>query len=170
MSRWCPCWLRLDWGALRPHLAFNSDWVALGYGGGDGHAHDTGGGGAIFGVESHIWLIDSVFEDNIATDPPGRPLGTTGGHHGGAVMNVLGDVVCSNSTFVRGNAYQGGAMYTWMWGTIVADDCTFINNTAVGATHNTGGAIFTDRGSAILRNSRFHGNFANSSGGAIFAW
>ena len=47
---------------------------------------------------------------------------------------------------------------------------TFINNTAIGASHNTGGAIFTDRGSAIITNSVFEGNVANVSGGAVFAW
>ena len=58
----------------------------------------------------------------------------------------------------------------WMWGTIEAHDSLFINNTAIGATHNTGGAIFSDRGSVLLANSRFEGNVANASGGALFAW
>ena len=34
-------------------------------------AHDTGGGGAICMVETKLTLIDSLFEDNVATDPPG---------------------------------------------------------------------------------------------------
>jgi hypothetical protein len=57
-----------------------------------------------------------------------------------------------------------------MWGTIVSQNCTYINNTAIGASHNTGGAIFTDRGSAVIEDSLFQGNIANASGGAIFGW
>eukprot|EP00937_MAST-01D_sp_MAST-1D-sp2_P000472 g472.t1 len=142
-----------------------------GYGGGDGGAHDTGGGGAICVVGSHVELLDSTFEDNVATDHPSLRPGTTGTHHGGAVMNIEGHVVARNTSFVRGNAYQGGALYTWMWGTIDIDaGCRFVNNSAAGATHNTGGAIFSDRGSAVIRNSHFEGNIANASGGALFAW
>ena len=85
-------------------------------------------------------------------------------------MNIEGHIVARGSSFVRGNAHQGGALYTWMWGTMVAQNCTFTNNTAIGASHNTGGAIFTDRGSAIIEDSTFQGNIANSSGGAIFGW
>ena len=140
------------------------------YHGGDGHAHDTGGGGAIFNDRATVFLQGSTFEDCVATDPPGVPRGTTGGHHGGAVMNVLGKVYADNCTFARGNAYQGGALYTWMWGELILSRSIFVNNTAIGATHNTGGAIFTDRGSAVIRDSSFVGNVANNSGGAIFGW
>jgi len=159
-----------------------------GYGGGDGGAHDTGGGGAVMAVRATLEIEGSFFEDNVATDPPGTPhtkghpgkiapgksgkegLGHTGTHHGGAVMGVEAHIVSRDSTFARGNAYQGGALYMWMWGTIEAINTTFINNTAIGATHNTGGAIFSDRGSVLLRDCRFIGNVANASGGALFAW
>lgn len=144
-----------------------------GYGGGDGGAHDTGGGGAICMVGSTLELLACLFEDNVATDPPpstGKAYGTTGTHHGGAVMNIEGHIVARDSSFIRGNAHQGGALYTWMWGTISAKNCSFINNTAIGASHNTGGAIFTDRGSAVISESLFEGNIANMSGGAIFGW
>jgi predicted outer membrane repeat protein len=57
-----------------------------------------------------------------------------------------------------------------MWGNIEAHDCLFRNNTAIGATHNTGGAIFSDRGSVLLRGCQFDANIANASGGALFAW
>ena len=72
-----------------------------GYGGGDGGAHDTGGGGAICMVGSLLEIEDSYFADNIATDPPSRPLGSTGTHHGGAVMSIQGHIRARNSTFVR---------------------------------------------------------------------
>jgi hypothetical protein len=159
-----------------------------GYGGGDGGAHDTGGGGAVMAVRSTLEIRHSTFENNVATDPPGTPrqkghpgkiapgksgregLGHTGTHHGGAVMGIEAHIIARDSTFARGNAYQGGALYMWMWGTIEAYNSTFINNSAIGATHNTGGAIFSDRGSVLLRGGRFVGNVANASGGAIFAW
>lgn len=159
-----------------------------GYGGGDGGAHDTGGGGAVMAVRSTLEIQRSVFYDNVATDPPGTPhqkghpgriapgksgregFGHTGTHHGGAVMGIEAHIISHDSTFARGNAYQGGAMYMWMWGTIEAYNSTFINNSAVGATHNTGGAIFSDRGSVFVRGCRFVDNVANASGGAIFAW
>ena len=85
-------------------------------------------------------------------------------------MGIEAHVIARDSMFARGNAYQGGALYMWMWGTIEAYNSIFINNSAVGATHNTGGAIFSDRGSVFLHGCRFVGNLANSSGGAIFAW
>ena len=81
-----------------------------GYGGGDGGAHDTGGGGAICVVGSYVELVDSHFQGNVATDHPSLPIGTTGTHHGGAVMNIQGHVVARNTSFVGGNAYQGGAL------------------------------------------------------------
>ena len=65
-------------------------------------------------------------------------------------MNIEGHVRCTNSSFANGNAYQGGAIYTWMWGVIEAENCSFTNNSAVGATHNTGGALFSDRGSVLV--------------------
>ena len=85
-------------------------------------------------------------------------------------MNIEGHVRCTNSSFANGNAYQGGAICPWMWGVIEAENCSFTNNSAVGATHNTGGALFSDRGSVLLRGCRFVGNVANASGGALFAW
>jgi hypothetical protein len=93
-----------------------------GYGGGDGGAHDTGGGGAIFIVYTRLKLLDCLFEDNVATDPPGTPhtkgkpgkpphgrpgLGHTGTHHGGAVMSVQGHILARNTTFARGNVRGG---------------------------------------------------------------
>ena len=46
--------------------------------------------------------------------PHGRPgLGHTGTHHGGAVMNVQGHIIAEDCSFVRGSAYQGGALYTY---------------------------------------------------------
>ena len=68
-----------------------------GYGGGDGGAHDTGGGGAVMLVRGRLEIQDSEFDRNVATDPPGTPdqkghpghppkgrpgLGHTGTHHG----------------------------------------------------------------------------------------
>jgi hypothetical protein len=44
-----------------------------GYGGGDGGAHDTGGGGAVMLVHGRLEIQDSVFDNNVATDPPGTP-------------------------------------------------------------------------------------------------
>jgi hypothetical protein len=81
-------------------------------------------------VHGRLEIQDSVFDNNVATDPPGTPnqkghpghpppkgkgeqgLGHTGTHHGGAVMNIEGHVVARNSSFLNGNAYQGGALYT----------------------------------------------------------
>ena len=85
-------------------------------------------------------------------------------------MNVLGRVHARNCSFTGGNAYQGGALYTWMWGSLLVEHCTFVNNTAIAPKYNTGGAIFTDRGSALIVDSTFQGNIANASGGAIYAW
>ena len=95
-----------------------------GFGGGDGGAHDTGGGGGVMAVRAVLEVRDSIFEDCVATDPPGTPnqkghpgkiapgksgkegLGHTGTHHGGAVMGVEAHIISRNSTFARGNAYQ----------------------------------------------------------------
>ena len=82
-------------------------------------------------------------------------------------MNIEGTVLARGSHFARGNAHQGGALYTWMWGFLDVANCTFVNNSAAGASHQTGGAIFTDRGSARIVDSVFDGNVANASGGAV---
>ena len=103
-------------------------------------------------VQIPVALRDCTFEDNIATDPPSRPYGSTGTHHGGAVMNIEGTVVARNTSFVRGNAHQGGALYTWMWGFLDVAGCSFVNNTAIGASHNTGGAIFGWSASGSCKN------------------
>ena len=42
------------------------------------------------------------------------------------MMSIEGHLIARNSTFIDGNAYQGGAIYTWMWGVIEAFDCTEI--------------------------------------------
>ena len=48
------------------------------------------------------------------------------------------------------------------------DNAATVAANTVGATHNTGGALFSDRGSVLLRGCRFVGNGANGKGGAVY--
>jgi len=134
------------------------------YGGGDGGSHDTGGGGGIFNDHGKCILESSTFDSNVATGPSG-----TGGHHGGAVMNIEGLLTVRNSNFINCDAYQGGALYTWMWGTIIAVNSKFHRNTA-SFDRKQGGAIFSDRGIVNIHSCLFDRNDAPSGGGGIYAW
>ena len=81
---------------------------------GQGGVHDWLGGGGIFNSRGRVALEGVAFLRCAALD------------HGGAVMNYMGQVtVRGDSSFVDCHAKQGGAMYTFMWGTIDVDGAAF---------------------------------------------
>ena len=125
-----------------------------------GGPHDWWGGGAIFVDRAALIVRNSTFIRNRAFD------------HGGAIMNYMGQVQVSDSTFVANVGAQGGAMYTFMWGSITLRRCLFRDNWAgqcptchAGSKTGHGGALFTDRGILTV----FDSVFVNNSQ-AVWMW
>ena len=136
-------------------FARNTAWVA-----GHGGVHDWVGGGGIFNSRGHVSITNCSFEHSRALD------------HGGAVMNYMGVVTAHHSRFVNCSAKQGGALYTFMWGSIDVADSVFNGCWAGDCPHchagdkaGHGGAIFTDRGGLVVRRCNFSGNAQ-----AVWAW
>ena len=118
-----------------------------------GGPHDWWGGGAIFVDRASLIVQNTTFIRNRALD------------HGGAIMNYMGQVQVSDSTFVGNVGAQGGAMYTFMWGSITLRRCLFRDNWAgecptchAGSKAGHGGALFTDRGILTVFDSVFINN------------
>ena len=82
---------------------------------------------------------------------------------GGAIMNY-GTLKLINCTFYNNRAIFDGAIYNYVGGTVIVENCVFDKNNA---TYDSG-AIYNDRGSTlIVNNSKFINNIAGTYGGAI---
>jgi hypothetical protein len=143
--------------------------------GGPDIPHQHGGGGALYNVGGALMLRRCSFVNSTCADPPGVAPGSYAGHNGGAVLSMQGSVEAHDTDFVDGTAGQGGALYLFLRATLVARSCRFVRNRALSvANHSwgsgTGGAVFMDRGWALLDNSTFDGNTADLAGGALYAW
>ena len=84
---------------------------------------------------------------------------------GGAIVNWLGALSISDSTFRVNLAELGGAIYNWR-GELSISDSAFSGNLAdkYGAL---GGAIYNREGTISIGSSTFRGNSADLGGGAI---
>ena len=143
--------------------------------GGPDIPHQHGGGGAIYNVGGHLTLRRSTFVNSTCSDPPSVTPGTYGGHNGGAVLSMKGHVVVEDCVFDGGVAGQAGALYLFLYASLIARNTVFRRNRAVSiANHSwasgTGGAIFMDRGFAIFENASFEYNTADLAGGALYVW
>ena len=143
--------------------------------GGPDIPHQHGGGGAIYNIGGHLTLNRSNFFNSTCSDPPEVTPGTYGGHNGGAVLSMKGHVVAEGCVFDGGVAGQAGALYLFLYASLIARDSIFRHNHAKTiANHSwasgTGGAVFMDRGFAIIQNSSFEYNTADLAGGALYAW
>lgn len=121
-------------------------------------------------------LINCSFVNNTATANP-----TTGGGFGGAVY-VYGtlygsfNVTVVNCSFGNNTALtSGGAVYidgenykniNKLY-TIVAN-CSFVANKATGTSSSNGGAVYINKATATIADSRFADNAADSYGGAVY--
>ena len=143
--------------------------------GGPDIPHQHGGGGAIYNIGGHLTLNASIFLNSTCSDPPEVTPGTYGGHNGGAVLSMKGHVVAEGCVFEGGVAGQAGALYLFLYASLIVRNSIFRHNRAESiANHSwasgTGGAVFMDRGFAIFENSSFEYNTADLAGGALYAW
>ncbi len=136
-------------------------------------APTSGGGGAAIanmsraGINGSAEIVGSTFTNN------------TSANNGGAIFNVRGDGLTSESTtmtiegstFDNNTAYTGGAIYNTEEDTVLtANRITVTNNTAtVGSGDNSrgGGGIY-NRARVDINDSIITGNQAGYRGGAIF--
>ena len=147
------------------------------------------GGGAVFTYSSSgtptVVFSGTTFRGNSA------------GNQGGALYfrSSTQSVVIENSTFENNSTLNagGGAIYSVLTGTLNINKSAFLNNKALvgnsGAIYlgtntkeclientrfegneanTTAGAIYFSSNSTTLRNNKFYGNKANTNGGAIF--
>ena len=84
---------------------------------------------------------------------------------GGAIVNWLGALSISDSTFRVNSAELGGAIYNWR-GELSISDSAFSGNLA-GKYGALGGAIYNREGTISIGSSTFRGNSADLGGGAI---
>lgn len=135
-------------------------------------------GGAIFADDNSISISDCAFRNN--TSPNGGALyvklavtisnsnftSNIATQHGGAIYTnqsaLTNCIFDSNSAVLRGGAFYGSCL---------ADNCTFINNTAIDVPSDMGygGACYLKSDSEIT-NSEFADNTALVSGGAVYSY
>ncbi|MHC4878149.1 MAG: beta strand repeat-containing protein [Planctomycetota bacterium] len=118
--------------------------------------NESNDGGALWGLASSVTVIDSVFDNNMAT----------GGFGGGAIYSanhfeVGGTLNVSGSTFTDNTGPNGGAIHSR------GTDTTISGSSFSGNEAGNGGAVFTTFGPLAVEDSSFSGNSA-FSGGAVF--
>ena len=103
-----------------------------------GNSASTGGGGALVSISDLVTVTNSTFVGNSA-------------ENGGAVMDALGEVIVSGSTFGGNNATLDG-------GAILADNVVVTESTFSGNSASSGTAILAAFGPISVTNSTFTGN------------
>ena len=114
---------------------------------------DSFAGGSVFGSEVNI--NNTVFNNSYSG-------------FGGAILQLDGNLIISNTNFTSNNAYYaGGAIYT-SYTAVEIYNSKFISNTLTG-DGSCGGACYFDSESATLEGNYFENN-NGSEGSAIFAY
>ncbi|MFC2173804.1 choice-of-anchor Q domain-containing protein [Acidobacteriota bacterium] len=137
-----------------------------------------GSGGAVHVLHANLSIRDSIFRDNVATTVNDLMNGG-----GGAMYVDEGDpdhngiIEIERTLFIGNSAHShGGAVFYWAGanGTFMIDDCSFSNNSVLGAGQagiGQGGAIWymhETEEPLIVLNSTFAENRAFISGGAVW--
>lgn len=128
------------------------------------------GGSAIYnGFESTLSVTDSRFLNNDAS---------AGNDERGATIAIIGPgpLTVQNSEFINNLGSNGVAINT-INTALTIDNSRFTGNSALAAAVDSGqgnptlrgygGAVYTDRGTVVIRNSVFENNTARSAGGAL---
>ena len=124
----------------------------------DNYTYMRGGALAIYGSSSNVALVNCVFKNNLSN------TGTSSGL-GGAIFCNDGTLKILGCEFTTNTARRGGAISTYA-PNVTIDRTVFAGNKAA---NNLGGAI--DNGSETslsVYNSLFVGNYAETSGSAIY--
>ncbi len=126
---------------------------------------DTAGGtgGAIWLSGSLLYLVGNQFTDNQTTDNAGTIKG------GGGAVYAAGHLQSYANTYLQNQASAGGALYLVSSEDSEDNDSVYTDNTAVGTGVNGGGAIRWDSSHIIyIRQGIFEDNQAALNGGAIY--
>lgn len=110
----------------------------------------SGGGAAMYNLESAPTIANCVFSGNTAT------------YSGGAVANISSSSTLVNCSFSGNTASSGGAMLTFNSAPTISN-CTFSANVAT----NQGGSLYNAEAAPTISNCVFSGNTAINSGGAV---
>ncbi|MCB9261889.1 MAG: T9SS type A sorting domain-containing protein [Flavobacteriales bacterium] len=124
----------------------------------DNYTYMRGGAIAIYGTSSTVRLLNCVVKNNVSNSSTSNALG------GGIFVNA-GNLYLTKCDFYNNTARRGGAISSFQ-PNINIDRCKFHGNSA---TNDYGGAI--DNGSEsmlTIYNSIFAGNYAKTSGAAIY--
>ncbi len=117
-------------------------------------------GAAIHGGWRNRLLVENcVFTSNAVTKSSDGEAG------GGAIYVHEGTATVRRSTFRGNTAAHGGALQNVI-GDVVVESSTFTDNRVTG----NGGGIYSDSGSLVLRASTVSGNKAVHEGGGLFVW
>jgi CSLREA domain-containing protein len=114
-----------------------------------GNISDAGGGIALVGDASALFVTDSTFSDNSARDGGGIATSTP--------------ATIQRSTFVGNEAESGAGIVVVPGGEVTVSNSTFAGNTA---SEGDGGGI-DNRGTLTLKSSTLVGNSASTAGGGI---
>jgi predicted outer membrane repeat protein len=109
-------------------------------------------------IESSGGLItatDTIFDGGTAVEVTESDNNKYGNSYGGAIKQMM-----SSSSFDWGSIFGGGSSKSGM----NFNNCIFRNNYAA-----YGGAIYSEKGTVTITNSRFEGNHADNGGGAVAA-
>lgn len=133
------------------------------------------GGSAIFNMGT-MTITGSKFKNNDATASDGGAIFNFGGititetiftnNAGGAIVNWLGDVSLTESTFTENTAdFNGAGIYNFL-GDVTVTNSTFTGNSA----NEDAGAIYNLSGDLTVTGSVFDANLAAGNAGAILNW
>lgn len=134
---------------------------------------DAGTAGGVVVNEAFMSIFYTTFEENRSNDRGGAILNrgelvaaisrfekNTASLKGGAIYNT-GKIDLELVTFDGNSAYEGGALYSHLYGEVMSRESSFINNRAFLA----GGAIVSNASDVRLVSSTVSGNQALEGGG-----
>jgi len=122
---------------------------------GAGGAGGSGGGGIWIGGGAPI-VEDCVFDSNIAS-------------LGAGVYHIdESQAIVRRCDFTRGFAYEAGGLYA-LQSAVTVEDCSFVENTALGGTFSVGGGLSLYFADAMVRRCDFIRNTAQLGGGGAYA-
>ena len=118
-------------------------------------------GGAL--TINDLTMTKGRVEGDIITNADGKVKNATANPIGGAIVNWVGTVTITDSSFI-GNSVEGGggAIANWM-GTLTISDSVFSDNSA----EEGGGGAIINSGELSISDSVFKGNSSELGGGAI---
>jgi len=109
------------------------------------------GGGIFCDDESHVYVYDTTFKDNVAVN------------YGGGAMIWGGSATFQGCRFEANHGQTtGGGLFIFWGADALVDSCTFVSNTAA----YYGGGIMFNQAAGTIEDCTFYSNSAVNNGGA----